>query len=55
MTERSRFVALYVEELYSVAEFAARFGVSRETGYKWIARFRDGGLDAPADQPRARR
>ena len=54
MTERARFVALHAEGLHSVAELCERFGVSRKTGYKWLARFRDGGLDALADQARAR-
>ena len=30
-------IAAYDSELYSVTE---RFGVSRETGYKWIRRYR---------------
>ena len=54
MTERARFVALHAEGLYSVADLASRFGVSRKTAYKWLARYRDGGLDALADQPSAR-
>ena len=54
MTERARFVALHAEGLYSVADLATRFGVSRKTAYKWLARYRDGGLDALADQPSIR-
>ena len=54
MTERARLVALHAEGLYSTAELATRFGVSRKTAYKWLARYRDGGLDALDDQPRVR-
>jgi len=54
MTERARFVALHAEGLHSVADLALRFGVSRKTAYKWLARYRDGGLDALADQPPVR-
>ena len=54
MTERARFVALHAEGLYSTAELALRFGVSRKTAYKWLARYRDGGLDALADHPSVR-
>ena len=54
MTERARFVALHAEDLYSMTELCERFGVSRKTGYKWLARYRDGGLDALDDRPRVR-
>ena len=54
MTERARLVALHAEGLYSTADLAARFGVSRKTAYKWLDRYRDGGLDALADQPSVR-
>lgn len=54
MTERARFVALHSEGLYSTTELCHRFGVSRKTAYKWLARFREGGLDALDDQSRAR-
>jgi putative transposase len=41
--ERSRFMEAYDTGLYSMAELAAAFEVSRKTGYKWRDRFRDGG------------
>ena len=50
MLERARLVALHADGLYSVADLAARAGVIRETAYKWIARYREGGLDALADR-----
>lgn len=53
MTERARFVLAHQDGLYSMAELCQRFGASRKTGYKWLRRFKDEGLDGLADQPRA--
>lgn len=53
MTERARFVLAHQDGLYSMAELCQRFGVSRKTGYKWLRRFKDEGLDGLADQSRA--
>ena len=55
MLERAKLVALHAEGAFSVAELAARAGVSRKTAYKWTERYRDGGLDALADRTHARR
>ena len=55
MLERARLVALHADGLYSVAELAARAGVSRKTAYKWIERYRDGGADALSDRSHAPR
>ena len=54
MTERARFVALHAEGLHSVADLAARFGVSRKTAYKWLARYAAGGLERLAASTRWR-
>ena len=54
MLERSALVAAYKDGLYSVTELADRFGVSRKTAFKWLARYRDGGADALADRATAR-
>ncbi len=53
MSERSRFVALHQEGLYSMSELCARFGISRKSGYKWLGRFHAQGLEGLADQSRA--
>ena len=53
MTERARFVALHAEGLYSMTELCARFQVSRKTGYKWLARYAEAGVEALADRSRA--
>ena len=36
MCERAKFVALHEEGLFSMSELCRRFGVSRNTGYKWL-------------------
>ncbi|MBV9852872.1 MAG: IS481 family transposase, partial [Armatimonadetes bacterium] len=53
MDQRAHFVALHQEGLYTMAELCARFAVSKKTGYKWLARYQQGGLDALKDQSRA--
>lgn len=53
MTERAKFVLAAEEGLYSIAELSARFGVSRQTGYKWLRRYHEGGIGAMADRSRA--
>lgn len=50
MLQRARLVALHAEGLYSVAELATRFGVSRKTACKWLDRYDQGGTDALADR-----
>src|SRR5687767_10504966 len=53
MEERERFVREALRRLYDMSELCARFGVSRKTGYKWLARYHTGGLPALHDQSRA--
>lgn len=53
VTERHTFILARQEGLFSTAELCARFGISRTTGYKWLRRYRDGGVDALRDQSRA--
>ncbi len=50
MLERARLIALHRDGLYSVAELAQHFGVSRKTAYKWLTRYREGGTEALADR-----
>ena len=40
MDQRTLFVADHLKELFSMTELCERFGISRQTGYKWLARFR---------------
>jgi putative transposase len=43
MDERLQFIADYQRQRFSITELCDRFGVSRKTGYKWIARYTVGG------------
>jgi transposase InsO family protein len=52
MDERLRFVTEYAESGDSMTELCARYGISRESGYKWVARYDDGGVSGLADQSR---
>ncbi len=52
MCERAKFVALHDEGLFSMSELCQRLGVSRRTGYKWLARFEQDGLDGLRGQSR---
>jgi putative transposase len=51
--ERARLIALHEEGLYTMTELCARFGISRKTAYKWLARYRAEGLAGLDDQRRA--
>lgn len=55
MEERFRFVEDWKREEESVAELCRQYGVSRQTGYKWIGRYREGSLAALEDRSRAAR
>jgi len=51
MEERRRFAAAKIAGEYeSFAELCRAFGISRKTGYKWWARFEEGGLEALYDR-----
>lgn len=39
MDERVQFISDYQRQLFTITELCDRFGVSRKTGYKWIARY----------------
>src|SRR5687768_9212180 len=39
MDERVQFISDYQRQLFTMTELCDRFGVSRKTGYKWIARY----------------
>src|SRR2546429_8838181 len=53
MKERLHFVADWDRRLYGVPERCARYGVSRKTGYKWLARYADVGVAGLAERSRA--
>lgn len=51
--QRIRFVVAHESGLYSMTELCVRFEISRQNGYKWLRRYRSGGIDALADGLRA--
>jgi putative transposase len=53
MDERLRFLYAYDSDLYSMTELCERFGISRKTGYKWLARFGAEGLPGMQERSRA--
>jgi len=53
MDQKTQFIADYLREIFSFTELCARYGVSRETGYKLVERYLEQG---PAGlQERSRR
>jgi putative transposase len=53
MRERVRFIGDFEREFFSMTELCERYGISRVTGYKWLERFQEEGLDGLKDRSRA--
>lgn len=53
MTERHKFILAHQDGLFSMTELCKRFGISRKTGYKWLKRYHDGGVEGLRDRSRA--
>ena len=53
--ERMRFVMAVESEEEPFAAVCRRFGVSRKTGYKWLERYQDVGVEGLLDRSRAPR
>lgn len=51
--ERFKFIQEYRSEEESFAELCRRYGVSRKTGYKWLDRYEEKGIEGLQDQSRA--
>lgn len=52
MNERVKFIAAYLENADSFIDLCERFEISRKTGYKWVARYEEGGVKALSDRSR---
>jgi transposase InsO family protein len=50
--ERRRFITTCKDSDESFTTICNRFGISRQKGYKWLARFDEGGLEALVDRSR---
>ena len=55
MRERERFVTDHASGQWSVSELCERYGVSCQTGYKWLERFAESGSQGLEDRSRAPR
>jgi putative transposase len=53
MDERRRFIEDHAHGLYDMTELSARYGISRKTGYKWLARFEAEGRPGLVDRSHA--
>jgi putative transposase len=51
--QRECFIRDHRLDLYAMVELCARYGISRKTGYKWLARFDAGGRAGLRDRSRA--
>jgi len=52
MNERVKFILAHQENDATFTELCECFGISRKQGYKWLARFEEGGLHALTDRSR---
>jgi len=52
MEERFRLIEAWKPEEAGMAELCRRFGVSRKTGYKWLARYEEAGMEGLQDLSR---
>lgn len=50
--ERMRFLGEYLDGTSSMTELAARYGISRQTAYTWVGRYRQHGPTGLLDQSR---
>jgi transposase InsO family protein len=53
--ERMKFISVYLEHEWPVIDLCHAFGISRKTGYKYIERYLEYGLDGLKDRSRAPR
>jgi putative transposase len=53
MEEKLRFILEYDASEYSMSELCQRYGVARETGYVWLRRYRETGIDGLVERSRA--
>jgi len=50
MEQRYEAVTMVMRDGFSITDIAAKFNVSRQTVYRWLARYEEGGLEALADE-----
>ena len=52
MEQRLQFVREYESDLLTMTELAAQYGISRKTGYKWLAQYDAAGVRGLFDRSR---
>jgi transposase InsO family protein len=52
MDQKLMFLADHLRKVTTFSDLCHRYGISRKTGYKWIARYEQSGLDGLQDQSR---
>jgi transposase InsO family protein len=50
MEQRYDAVTMVMRDGFSITDIAAKFNVSRQTVYRWLAKYEEGGLEALADE-----
>ena len=53
MEERVKFIMDVLDSTYCMTELCSYYGISRKTGYKWLDRYRQGGIEALRNHSRA--
>lgn len=52
MDQRVRFISEYLNGYFTFSELCYQFSISRKTGYKWVKRYKDFGVDGLIDKSR---
>lgn len=52
MDQKLLFIADHLREVTSFSDLCHRYGISRKTGYKWVARYEELGIEGLHDQSR---
>jgi transposase InsO family protein len=53
MEEKARFVLEYEQDVYTMTELCQRYGIARATGYVWLRRYQQTGLEGLRELSRA--
>jgi transposase InsO family protein len=53
MDERMRFIVDHLSGEWTMSDLCDRYGISRQSGYKWIGRYREEGASGLVDRSRA--
>jgi len=53
MDERMQFVGMYLEHELGMASLCRHFGISRKTGYKWVGRYIEAGVEGLGERSRS--